>query len=155
MKKSFLITIIVVAILLIGGGVLFFIMNIDDDKEGVICPDFDGDKQGCLSYSECKWSSDMNECDSADMRMVDEGDEDDGDDENGGGLIQNLENIPIPNNPSNELCKKLPLSNHSPYGERYYCLALVNHDERFCEGIDEENDKKYLSSPCKCGFFLL
>jgi len=73
-------------------------------------------------------------CDSTDM--------DDGDDEDdNGGLIQELENIAVPDTPSNELCKKLPLSNQPPYGERYHCLALVNHDERFCEGIDEENAK--------------
>ena len=56
-------------------------------------------------------------------------------------LNQELESIVVPDNPSNELCKKIPLSNQEPYSERYRCLALVNHDERFCEGIDEEKEK--------------
>jgi len=58
-----------------------------------------------------------------------------------GKINQELENISIPDTPSNRLCKKIPLSNQPPYSERYYCLAVVNHDERFCEGIDEEKEK--------------
>ena len=104
--------------------------NVGQESE-IFCADYDGNQQECLSHSECKWSSDINECDSIDM--VEE--------EDGGGFKQELENIAVPNNPSNTLCKKIPLSGKPPYGERYYCLAVVNHDERFCEGIDEEKGK--------------
>lgn len=107
--------------------------DMDTDKTGIDCPKYDGDQQACLSHTECGWNSDMNLCDSTDTA--------DGVYEDDEGLNQELENIAIPNNPSNELCKKLPLSNQPSYGERYYCLALVNHDERFCEGIDEEKAK--------------
>lgn len=112
------------------------VLDTDNGQAEIGCPDYDGDQQACLSHSECGWNSDMDECDSTDMD-----DEDDGDDEDDQGLIQALENIDIPDNPSNVLCKKIPLSNQSPYSERYYCLAIVNHDGRFCEGVDEENDK--------------
>lgn len=112
-------------------------VEIDDQSESG-CPDYDGDQQGCLPHSECKWDSGMCDSINADMADNDNGDEDDGDD---GGLIQVLEDIVIPDTLSNELCKKIPLSNQPPYGERYYCLALVNHEERFCEGIDEEQAK--------------
>lgn len=147
MKKPLIITVVILVIL--AGGYFAYDQLMDSDqpkdtdKAGKIdnngtseisCPDYDGDQQECLSHSECEWSSGM--CDSTDMDGED--DKDDGDDENDGGLILNLENIDIPNNPSNELCQKLPLSNQPPYGERYHCLALVNHDQRFCEGIDEE-----------------
>lgn len=134
MKKPLIITIIVIVIIIIGGGVLFFTKDTDNGQAEIDCPDYDGDQQGCLSHSECTWDSGM--CDSTDMDMADKDDEDDN-----GGLIQELENIAVPDTPSNELCKKLPLSNQPPYGARYHCLALVNHDERFCEGIDEEKAK--------------
>jgi hypothetical protein len=68
---------------------------------------------------------------------ISENDEDDDEDE----LNQELESITVPENPSNELCKKIPLSNQPPYSERYHCLAIVNNDERFCEGVDEEKDR--------------
>lgn len=72
----------------------------------------------------------MNTCDSTGI-----------DEEDDGELNQELEAIAVPNDPSNKLCKKIPLSNQPPYSERYRCLALVNHDKRFCEGMDEEKEK--------------
>ncbi|MDD5417628.1 MAG: hypothetical protein PHW96_01935 [Candidatus Nanoarchaeia archaeon] len=56
------------------------------------------------------------------------------------GIIPELENITVPDTPSNQLCKQLPLSEQLPYGNRYYCLALINNDNRFCEGVREENE---------------
>lgn len=132
--KKILIIGLVIGILVIGW-VGYYLLNSESERETnnkdieFFCPDYDGNQQECLSHSECKWSSDMN-CDSTDT--VEEDDE---------GLNQELENIVVPNNPSNELCKKIPLSDKLPYGERYRCLALVNHDERFCEGMDEEKEK--------------
>ncbi|MFH1367430.1 MAG: hypothetical protein ABIH38_05645 [Patescibacteria group bacterium] len=134
MKKPLLI-IIILLVFIIAGGVLYFTFFTNDTDNGqaeISCQDYDDNQSGCLAHSECKWSSDMNLCDSTNTDL------DDGNNENGQGLNQELENIVLPDNPSNELCKKLPLSNQSSFGERYYCLALVNHDERFCEGIDEE-----------------
>jgi len=145
MKKTLTITIIILAVVIIGGYVAYDQIldkdgdidnDMNTDKTGIDCPDYDGDQQGCLSHSECTWDSGM--CDSINADMADQDDEDDQDDEE---LIQELEDIAIPDTPSNELCKKLPLSNQPPYGERYYCLAVVNRDERFCEGIDEEKAK--------------
>ncbi|MFA4880254.1 MAG: hypothetical protein WC650_01335 [Candidatus Doudnabacteria bacterium] len=136
MKKISIIGLI--AGILVIGAIAFFLLNSSSEEENnvgqeseIFCADYDGNQQECLSHSECKWSSDMNECDSTDM--VEE--------EDGGGFKQELENIAVPNNPSNTLCKKIPLSGKPPYSERYYCLAVVNHDERFCEGIDEEKGK--------------
>lgn len=135
MKKILIIGLI--AGILVIGIIAFLLLHFFSEEENnvgqeseIFCADYDGNQQECLSHSECKWSSDMNECDSTDM--VDEDDE---------GLNQELEDIAVPNNPSNTLCKKIPLSGKPPYGERYYCLAVVNHDERFCEGIDEEKGK--------------
>lgn len=149
MKK--VIPIIVVISALIIGGVIFWQLQPEEEAISpenereinnkdieIFCPDYDENQQECLSHSECKWSSDMNECDSIDI--VEEDDKDDGVDEDGE-LKPELESIIIPDNPSNTLCKKIPLSNQPPYGERYHCLALVNHDERFCEGMDEEKEK--------------
>ncbi|MFH0853832.1 MAG: hypothetical protein V1853_05550 [bacterium] len=141
MKKPLMITIIILVVI-VGGYIVYDQVldkdgnadnDADNDKTGIDCPDYDGDQSGCLSHSGCGWNSDINLCDSTDTI-----DEDNGGDE---GLNQELENIAVPNNLSNELCKKLPLSNQPPYSERYYCLALVNHDERFCQGIDEEKAK--------------
>lgn len=135
MKKILIIGLI--AGILVIGAIVFFLFNFSSEEENnggqkseIFCADYDGNQQECLSHSECKWSSDRNECDSTEM--VDEDDE---------GFNQALENIAVPDNPSNTLCKKIPLSGKPPYGERYYCLAVVNHDARFCEGIDEEKAK--------------
>jgi len=107
----------------------------DENGNGeVFCPDYDGNEAECLLHEECEWSTERNECDSIDM------DEDD-DDNDYEGPIQELENINIPDNPSNTLCKQIPLSSEMPYSGRYYCLAVVNHNAEFCEGMDEENDK--------------
>lgn len=116
-----------VAGIMLLGWVAFYLMNSASKNS---CQVYDGNQQECLAHPECQWSSDMNTCDSTD---INEGD--------GKELNQKLEGITVPNNPSNTICKKLPLSGKPPYGQRYYCLALVNHDERFCEGIDEEKEK--------------
>lgn len=137
--KKILIIGLIIGILVVIGWVGFYFLN-SKSKGKIFCPDYDGNQEECLSHSECEWSSDRNECDLTDM--VNEDDEDDNDEEvDDEGLNQELENIVVPDNPSNELCKKIPLSGKPPYGERYHCLALVNHDERFCEGMDEENEK--------------
>lgn len=136
--KKILIVGLIIGVLVIGL-IGFYFFN-SKSKGKTFCPDYDGNQQECLSHSECKWSSDRNECDSTDM--VQEDDEDDNDEElDDEELNPELENIVVPNNPSNELCKGIPLSGKPPYTERYLCLAVVNHDERFCEGIDEENEK--------------
>ncbi len=49
--------------------------------------------------------------------------------------------IDIPDTPSNEICGKLPLTKELNPGGRHYCLALVNHDARFCEKIDDEENE--------------
>ena len=120
---------IIIAGIVVLGIIGFYFLNYGSKNQGPYCPNYDENQQECLSHPECEWSSDMN-CNSTDM---------DGEDDEG--LNQELEAIAVPDNPSNKLCKKIPLSNQPPYGERYHCLALVNHDERFCEGMDEEKEK--------------
>ncbi|MFH1839978.1 MAG: hypothetical protein ABH849_02410 [Nanoarchaeota archaeon] len=129
--------------------------TIEQDSDEVFCSDYDGNQEGCLLYEECVWVAEENICDSItgdtkDDEDFDEGDVDDGDvdygegedeDEEDGGINPELEAIEIPNNPSNELCKKIPFSNEMTYSKRYHCLAIVNNDERFCEGADTENEK--------------
>lgn len=141
-KKISIVRVIIGIVIL--GAVVFYFLNYRLKNQGVFCPDYDGDQEKCLEHKECEWDKEENNCDLiGSVKNKDEGDiENDKDNEDGREkLNRELENIIIQNNPSNELCKKLPLSNQPPYGERYYCLAVVNHDERFCEGIDEENDK--------------
>ncbi len=121
-------------------------------EEDIDCTDFDGNKEECLLHQGCKWSSDRNECDSTSL-MKDEDEQFEEDEE---GFMQELEEIIVPQNPSNEICKKLPLLKSLSYGNRYYCLAIVNHNAEFCRGMDEENEEniclaivKKDSSHCK------
>ena len=134
---------IVIGIIFLGV-VGFFLFRFGTDEsfkesKQIFCPDYDENQQECLSHLECEWIADENICNS--FGMIDEGEFNDDEIEGEIGLVQELETIEIPNNPSNELCKKIPLSGNPPYGERYQCLAIVNSDERFCEGIDEEKEK--------------
>ncbi len=88
------------------------------------CGDYDKNQAECISHEECKWNEG---CDPI------SGD--------GSSINPALEAIQVPDTLPNTICKKLPLSTSLPYGERYSCLAVVNHDARFCEGIDEEMQK--------------
>lgn len=131
---------------------------IEEISKEIFCPDYDANKEECSLHPECEWDAKENNCDPiGGMSEKDDNDEegdkyegdveaegDIGDGEDDGGINQELENINVPNNPSNELCKKIPFSGeltYSPYSQRYHCLALVNNDERFCEGADTKNDK--------------
>jgi hypothetical protein len=92
-------------------------------NSGLFCPNYDDNQEQCLLHEECKWIAEENICNSIF-----------GDQPN-----PELEAIQIPDNPSNSLCKKLPLS-RDDYGLRYSCLAVVNYDARFCKTMDEGND---------------
>jgi len=107
----------------------------------IFCPDYDGDEEVCLSHSECEWDTEENNCDSIGNINENDENENDNDENDDGGINQELENIVVPDNPSNTLCKKIPFSDGLTYSSRYHCLALVNNDERFCEGVDTTNDK--------------
>ena len=37
----------------------------------IVCADYDGNKEECQSYSECKWTSEENICESIDMDETD------------------------------------------------------------------------------------
>ena len=146
MKKYFIIG----AVILILGVAGYFYFS---GEREIFCPNYDGNEEKCLLHSECKWTLEDDICepigqveddgddegDVDDGGGEDEGDEDDG--ENDGGINQELELIVVPDNPSNRLCKKIPFSSEMTYSKRYHCLALVNNDERFCEGADTENEK--------------
>lgn len=126
MKKGIVVGIAIGIIIL--GAVLFYFLNSDLKEQQTSCQAYDGDEQGCLLQEECRWVSGENIC-----NPLNTGDEEEPN--------QELEAIDIPNTLSNQLCKQIPLSDGSSYGQRYQCLAAVNHDARFCEGIDEEKER--------------
>lgn len=55
--------------------------------------------------------------------------------------VTNGEEINVPNNPSNAICKQMPLSAELNPGDKYYCLAVVNHNPEFCNKIDDEEEQ--------------
>ncbi|MBU0894932.1 MAG: hypothetical protein KKF48_03460 [Nanoarchaeota archaeon] len=142
MKKGVVIEIVAGIVILAIAGYFYF----SGEKE-VFCPDYDGNQDECLLHLECEWDSQENNCDM--LEGIGEGDnEDEGDVDDGNGvdedknwLVSELEEIVIPDNPSNQLCKKIPLSGRPPYDQRYYCLAIINNDAKFCESADTENEK--------------
>jgi len=138
-------------ILIIGAVILVLVVTgyfyFSGEKE-ISCQNYDGNEQKCLSYLECEWDAGENNCDpvgSMEGREDKNGEDDEGDEEDGGendgGINQELELIVVPDTPSNRLCKEIPFSSEMTYSKRYHCLAVVNNDERFCEGIDTENEK--------------
>ena len=102
--------------------------EIEEPEAEVFCTDYDGNQEECLLHEECRWVDGENICDSI-------GDMDEGDEENE--FASELEKD-LPDTISNEICRKLPLTNQLNPGDRHYCFALVNHDGRFCERIDDE-----------------
>jgi len=118
----------------------------DSGEVEIFCQDYDGNQEGCLLHEECIWTAEENICDSIsgstkDDEDIDEGNVDDGEDEDDGGINQELENIVVPDNPSNTLCKKLPLTNEFISSNKYHCLALVNNNAEFCEMIKIDNEE--------------
>ena len=141
MKKSMIIGIVVGILILVIAGYFYF----SGEKE-ISCVNYDGNQEECLLHEECEWVADEGDCDpiGGTGEGGDEDDEEGDEDENEReGFNEELEAIEVPDNPSNTICKKIPLSDQPPYayGSRYHCLALVNNDERFCEGTDTENEK--------------
>jgi len=142
MKRNVIIRAIIGVVVL--GVVGLYFLNSKSKNQGIFCPNYDSNQEECLEHKECEWDDGESNCDLiGSVKNEDEGDNEDeeGDEDERGGFNRELENISVPDNISNRLCKQIPLSNQSPYSERYRCLALVNHDERFCEGIDEEDEK--------------
>jgi len=110
----------------------------NSEPKEIFCPDYDGKQEKCLLHEECKWMPEENICNSVFAVENDEGYNEDEDKE---WLVPELEEIEISDTLPNQLCKQIPLSGKPPYNQRYTCLAIVNHDERFCEGVDEEKEK--------------
>ena len=146
MKKNIIIGIVVGILILVVAGYFYFSGEIS-------CQNYDSDEQKCLSHLECEWDAGENNCDpvgSMEEREEDEGNVDDGmgGDNTTAGFISILEKD-LPNTPSNEICKKLPLTEGLSLEEiqninpdnRYTCLATVNSNPEFCELIDEEKEK--------------
>ena len=140
MKKILIIGAVILVLVVVG----YFYFS----EQEVFCPDYDGNQEECMIHVECKWTSEENICEPIDqVEDEDEGgieDEDEGDVEDGkddGGINQELELIIVPDTLSNRLCKEIPFSSEMTYSKRYHCLALINNDERFCEGVDTENEK--------------
>jgi len=130
----------------------------------IFCPDYDGNKEECLSHPECEWVADVGDCNPIDgmgENYKDDGDRgddiDEGDvDDPSAGFVSELEKD-LPNTPSNEICKKLPLTEGlSPEdilkltpGNRYTCLAIVNNNAEFCELIEVDNEADILGKDDK------
>ncbi len=117
-------------------GILEIRTNIDGGQSGY-CVFIDDETK---EKSECEeWAYYRGECiieDEEDIEDDNEGDEDD----SSAGFASELEKG-LPNTVPNEICKKLPLTNELNIGGRFYCFALVNHDAKFCEKIDDELDQ--------------
>jgi len=107
---------------------------VDKVIEEVNCVYFDGKKEECLSHEECEWDAEENNCDP--VGGMSEGN-DEGEDDEGNEFESELEKD-LPDTIANQICKRLPLANSLNPGDRFYCFALVNHDARFCEKIDDE-----------------
>lgn len=143
MKKNVIIGIVVGIIVLVIAGYFYF--------GKISCQNYDGNQQKCLLHEECKWTSNENICEP--IAMIEEDDEsvedDEGDEDNLlEGFVSELEKD-LPNTPSNEICKKLPLTEGlsseeiltlTP-GNRYECLAIVNNNAEFCELIIIDNEE--------------
>jgi len=154
MKKEVIIGIVVVIVLVVVGYFYF-----SGEKE-ISCPNYDGNQEECLSYLECKWTSDENICEPIDMieEEDDEGVEDDEGDEDNllEGFVSELEKD-LPNTPSNEICKKLPLTEGLSQeeiltltpGNRQECLAIVNNNPEFCELIELDSGEDMLGNDDK------
>jgi hypothetical protein len=117
-----------------------------EEPAEIFCPDYDGNKEECLLHTECKWSEFRNECYSIDGggedEEVEEEDEDEGDEEK---MVFSSElEKDLPDTTSNEICKKLPLTEGLTQeeiltltpGNRQECLAVVNNNPEFCELIE-------------------
>jgi len=133
---------------------LIFIVSCTNQIEEVevFCPDYDGNEQECSSYLECEWDSQESNCDSISGGTKDE--EDFNDEDDGGGeddllepFVSELEKD-LPNTSSNEICKKLPLTEGlskeeiltlTP-GNRQECLAIVNNNLAFCELVQDNGE---------------
>ena len=136
-----------------------------ETESEIFCLDYDNNKEECLSHSECKWVPEKNDCDPIEgMGVEDSGDvEDEGDVDDGGGeddllepFVSELEKD-LPNTPSNEICKKLPLTEGLSQeeiltltpGNRQECLAVVNNNPEFCELIQLDNGEDMLGKDDK------
>ena len=135
-----------IVVLVIAG---FYFLNFESEEKEIFCPNYDGNEQECLSHSECEWDAQENNCDTIggmeeDNEDEDGEDEDDngGDDgeEDDGGINQELEDN-LPDTISNEICKKLPLTDEFISSNKYHCLAMVNNNAEFCEMIKVDNEE--------------
>lgn len=86
------------------------------------CGDYDDNEAQCSSHPECVWDDG---CDPTQEQC----------------LVPALEEIGVSDTLPNSICKELPLADGLSCGERYYCLAVVNNNPQFCEGIDEPDQK--------------
>ena len=150
MKKILIIGIVILVLVVAG----YFYLS--GEKE-TFCPNYDGDEQKCSSHVECKWASEEEICEP--IGQVEDDVDDEGNVDDGGGeddlrepFISELEKD-LPNTPSNEICKKLPLTEglsqeeilNLTSGNRYECLATVNNNPAFCELIIIDNEADILA----------
>jgi len=116
--------------------------QIEEPKVEIFCPNYDGNQEECLSHEECEWDAAENNCDP--IGGMGEGDDEGVEDEENGDdeemvFASELEKD-LPNTPSNEICKKLPLTKGLSPGDRHYCFAVVNKNPDFCELIIIDNE---------------
>ena len=135
MKKSIIIWIVAGIIILAIAGYFYF----GGEKE-IFCQSYDGNNEGCLSHSECKWSLEVNECDSINMIEDDDKSGDISDSDEKAEFASELEKD-LPDTIPNGICKKLPLTKELSPGDRHYCFAIVNNNPQFCEMIKGDNEE--------------
>ena len=115
-----------------------------EEQEGIleIRTSTDGSQMGYCVFiddetgekSECEeWAFYRGTCIIEDEKDI----EDDNDEEKG--FASELEKD-LPNTPSNEICKKIPLTKDLSPGDRHYCFAVVNNNPEFCEFIIADNE---------------
>ena len=127
------------------------------EEAEIVCTDYDSNEEECSSHQECKWTSSENICEPIDQVEGEdkEMEDDEGDDEEMV-FVSELEKD-LPNTPSNEICKKLPLTKGLSQeeilkltpGNRYTCLAIVNNNAKFCELIEIDNEADILGKDDK------
>ncbi len=165
MKSKYFIGLLVLLILITGCA-----EQVEETTLGpteIACQNYDGNKEECLLHPECEWDAEENNCDPI-GGMDEEGEYNGGGDDGGvedeEGDEDNLLEVfiselekDLPNTPSNEICKQLPLTKGLSQekiltltpGNRYECLAVVNNNPEFCELIKLDNEEDILGKDDK------
>jgi len=134
MKKGLIVGIVVVVIIVSAVFFLFDYMHkeaIDSTElEENDCENYNTFEE-CSSYLECGWILNESKCVliNTSINTTDDKESD-----------QEIEEIDI-NNLSNSICNKIPVSSEMGSEDKYYCLAVVNHNATFCEKMFDDTEE--------------